>query len=112
MATTGTIPAAEALRLADLITPTERGIASHVLAKTGGGRGLITGATAHSRTLYCGVFRATAKKPGSLWGRGVNSSHPLGLGHGAQLLLTPGCNVCEIRDGRVCTSCRARFRLR
>ena len=37
MATTGTIPAAEALRLADLISPTERGIASRVLAKTGGG---------------------------------------------------------------------------
>lgn len=37
MTTTGTIPAAEALLLADLITPTERGIASRVLAKTGGG---------------------------------------------------------------------------
>ena len=37
MTTTGTIPAAEALRLADLITSTERGIASRVLAKTGGG---------------------------------------------------------------------------
>ena len=37
MATTGTIPAAEALRLADLVTPAERGIASRVLAKTGGG---------------------------------------------------------------------------
>lgn len=37
MATTGTIPAAEALRLADLVTPTDRGIASRVLAKTGGG---------------------------------------------------------------------------
>ena len=37
MTTTGTIPAAEALRLADLISPTERGIASRVLAKTGGG---------------------------------------------------------------------------
>ncbi len=37
MSTTGTIPAAEALRLADLITPTDRGIASRVLAKTGGG---------------------------------------------------------------------------
>ena len=37
MTTTGTIPAAEALALADLISPTERGIASRVLAKTGGG---------------------------------------------------------------------------
>jgi len=37
MTTTGTIPAAEALALADLITPTDRGIASRVLAKTGGG---------------------------------------------------------------------------
>ena len=37
MTTTGTIPAAEALRLADLISPTERGIASRVLAKTRGG---------------------------------------------------------------------------
>jgi len=37
MTTTGTIPAAEALRLADLITPAERGIASRVLAKNGGG---------------------------------------------------------------------------
>lgn len=37
MATTGTIPAAEALRLADLITPTGGGIASRVLAKNGGG---------------------------------------------------------------------------
>jgi quercetin dioxygenase-like cupin family protein len=33
----GTIPPAEALRLVDLIAPTERGIASRVLAKTGGG---------------------------------------------------------------------------
>ena len=33
----GTIPPAEALRLADLIAPTERGIASRVLAKTSGG---------------------------------------------------------------------------
>ena len=32
-----TIPAAEALRLNDLIAPTDRGIASRVLAKTGGG---------------------------------------------------------------------------
>lgn len=32
-----TLPPAEALRLVDLITPTERGIASRVLAKTGGG---------------------------------------------------------------------------
>jgi len=31
-----TIPAAEALRLLDLIAPTERGIASRVLAKTSG----------------------------------------------------------------------------
>lgn len=37
MSTAGTIPPAEALRLADLITPTERGIASRVLAKNGGG---------------------------------------------------------------------------
>ena len=37
MSTTGTIPAAEALLLADLITPTDKGIASRVLAKTGGG---------------------------------------------------------------------------
>jgi quercetin dioxygenase-like cupin family protein len=33
----GTIPAAEALRLVDLITPTERGVASRTLAKTSGG---------------------------------------------------------------------------
>ena len=33
----GTIATAEALRLVDLITPTEHGIASRVLAKTGGG---------------------------------------------------------------------------
>ena len=33
----GTIPAAEALRLSDLITPTERGVASRTLAKTSGG---------------------------------------------------------------------------
>ena len=37
MASKGTIPAAEALRLVDLITPTQGGIASRVLAKTGGG---------------------------------------------------------------------------
>lgn len=37
MSTSPTIPAAEALRLSDLITPTDRGIASRVLAKTGGG---------------------------------------------------------------------------
>lgn len=37
MSTPGTIPAAEALSLSDLITPTESGIASRVLAKTGGG---------------------------------------------------------------------------
>lgn len=37
MTTTGTIPAAEALAFADLIAPTERGIASRVLAKNGGG---------------------------------------------------------------------------
>lgn len=37
MTTTGKIPAAEALALADLITPVEGGIASRVLAKTGGG---------------------------------------------------------------------------
>ncbi len=34
---TSTIPAAEALRLTDLVTPTEKGIASRVLGKTGGG---------------------------------------------------------------------------
>ena len=33
----GTIPAAEALRLTDLVTPTAGGIASRVLAKNGGG---------------------------------------------------------------------------
>jgi quercetin dioxygenase-like cupin family protein len=33
----GTLAAAEPLRLADLIAPTEHGIASRVLAKTGGG---------------------------------------------------------------------------
>jgi quercetin dioxygenase-like cupin family protein len=32
-----TIPAAEPLRLADLITPTAQGIASRVLARSGGG---------------------------------------------------------------------------
>lgn len=37
MKTTGTIPAGEALRLADLITPTPGGIASRVLARSGGG---------------------------------------------------------------------------
>ena len=37
MTTTGTIPEAEALRLADLVAATERGIASRVLAKNGGG---------------------------------------------------------------------------
>lgn len=34
---TSTIPAAEALRLLDLVTPTEQGIASRILAKTAGG---------------------------------------------------------------------------
>lgn len=34
---TSAIPAAEALQLAELITPTEGGIASRVLAKSGGG---------------------------------------------------------------------------
>ena len=33
----GMIPPAEALRVPDLITPTDHGIASRVLAKTGGG---------------------------------------------------------------------------
>jgi quercetin dioxygenase-like cupin family protein len=37
MPSAGAIPPAETLRLADLITPTEGGIASRVLAKTGGG---------------------------------------------------------------------------
>jgi quercetin dioxygenase-like cupin family protein len=37
MPTPGTIPAAEALLLADLVSPTPQGIASRVLAKTGGG---------------------------------------------------------------------------
>ena len=37
MSSPGSIPPAEALRLADLITPTDRGIASRVLAKNGGG---------------------------------------------------------------------------
>jgi len=37
MSTTGTIPDATVLALADLITPTERGIASRVLARSGGG---------------------------------------------------------------------------
>jgi len=37
MSSAGSIPPAEALRLADLITPTASGIASRVLAKTGGG---------------------------------------------------------------------------
>ena len=37
MSAPGVIPAAEALRLAELITPTEGGIASRVLAKSGGG---------------------------------------------------------------------------
>ena len=38
MPATATIAAAEALRLVDLITPTEHGIASRVLAKNAGGR--------------------------------------------------------------------------
>ena len=37
MSATGTIAPAEALQLAELITPTEHGIASRVLAKAGGG---------------------------------------------------------------------------
>ena len=37
MTKAGTIEAAEALRLADLIAPAPHGIASRVLAKTGGG---------------------------------------------------------------------------
>ena len=37
MTATGTIPEAEALRLAELIAPTDRGVASRVLAKNGGG---------------------------------------------------------------------------
>jgi quercetin dioxygenase-like cupin family protein len=37
MTAPGAIPAGEALRLAELITPTDGGIASRVLAKTGGG---------------------------------------------------------------------------
>jgi len=37
MTVSGTIPEAEALRLVDLITPAAGGIASRVLAKTGGG---------------------------------------------------------------------------
>jgi len=37
MTTSGTIPAGETLRLADLIAPTDGGIASRVLAKTSGG---------------------------------------------------------------------------
>ena len=37
MTTAGTIPAAEALHLVDLINPTDGGIASRVLAKNGGG---------------------------------------------------------------------------
>lgn len=37
MTTSATIPAAEALLLAELITPTDKGIASRVLARTGGG---------------------------------------------------------------------------
>ena len=37
MTVTGSIPPAEALRLVDLVAPTERGIASRVLAKSGGG---------------------------------------------------------------------------
>ena len=35
--TTSTIPTADALRLSTLVTPTEHGIASRVLAKTSGG---------------------------------------------------------------------------
>lgn len=34
---TSTIPAAEALRLSELVTPTDKGIASRILAKAGGG---------------------------------------------------------------------------
>ncbi len=37
MTTGSTIPAAEALDLATLVTPTEKGIASRTLTKTGGG---------------------------------------------------------------------------
>ena len=37
MSSPGSIPAATALQLADLITPTKSGIGSRVLAKTGGG---------------------------------------------------------------------------
>ena len=37
MSATGTIPAGEPFPLADLITPTPHGIASRVLARTGGG---------------------------------------------------------------------------
>jgi quercetin dioxygenase-like cupin family protein len=37
MSTTSTIPPAEALQISALITPTEHGIASRILAKNGGG---------------------------------------------------------------------------
>ena len=37
MADAGTLPPSEARRLVDLITPTEHGVASRVLAKTSGG---------------------------------------------------------------------------
>lgn len=37
MADTGTLPPSEARRVADLIAPAKHGIASRVLAKTGGG---------------------------------------------------------------------------
>ena len=37
MSTNAHIPAAEALRVVDLVTPTDHGVASRVLAKTGGG---------------------------------------------------------------------------
>jgi quercetin dioxygenase-like cupin family protein len=84
MPATATIAAAEALRLVDLITPTEHGIASRVLAKNAGG----------SVTLF-------AFAPGEGLTEHTSPFEALVLMHEGLLVLTIGGQAVEARPGEI-----------
>ena len=105
MPATGTIAPAEALRLAELITPTEHGIASRVLSKSGGGSVTLfafaagEGLTEHASPLEALVLllegtlvltvggQAVEARPGDIVRMPANVPHAVDASEASRMLL-------------------------
>ena len=105
MPATGNIAPAEAFRLADLITPTEHGIASRVLSKNGGGSVTLfafaagEGLTEHSSPLEALVLvlegtlvltidgQAVEARPGDIVRMPANVPHAVDASASSRMLL-------------------------